>query len=696
MVLPFPPELMDPGDPFSGLPPEMAGIDPALLEMPATGGYDPFADLEPELTGGMPPPMDAFGPMAAVDPILEQLMLAGQADLYPMAPKETDNYGYLPMPDQGMVSWWASHLKEKHRYRVERQARDLALYRQLTAGRPLGFDEERDMQFISAQISNLVNKMANMGAGADIYYEVPFVSEEDRTESQLAEDFHHEMRQRQGRAYARSGGGDLQRDEMLYAALSGVVVSRVLPDPYDDRFPFTVSLLDPATCYPQFAGDKRGLIRMVRVYQSTVADILDLFGSNDPILKTKLAERLEVEQDDPDFLGRTGEVVEYWDTWNRVTTFVGEVVQEEKHKLGYVPFVWSPVLGEPKNMSMPNGKYRSTTNGTTLEVQEGLEADMEHKGVSIFHHLVNTHAIQEAVMTLLYRKVEEMVDPATITYAAPQVAAEEPPPIEFRPRENNQRLLGLQQVQPAPIQPMSPAVPPVLQTLQGNFFGGSMNPAAMGMEMGANASGYALDTLVANAKDLAVPYMRALEHHLSYRHEMMARQYVDQIGDMVIVKVPTATNYGPSRNMREVPVVIFDKVGTDVRVKTKIIASHQLPQLVQVAGMAQQAGLMSQQYAMDLIGVRDPKRMFEEILAEKGMQHPAVMEAFVIPDAMERRGNIDLAEVFMDLVIKPRLMQQQMQEMQMQQMLMQPPGMGGPPPGMGGPGGPPPGGGEQE
>jgi hypothetical protein len=79
---------------------------------------------------------------------------------------------------------------------------------------------------------------------------------------------------------------------------------------------------------------------------------------------------------------------------------------------------------------------------------------------------------------------------------------------------------------------------------------------------------------------------------------------------------------------------------------------------------------------MEKLGEKDPAKMFQDIIVERAIEHPDIMENIIIPQMMIQQGQQDLAYMWGVLVVMPKLIQTMGSMMG-----------GGAPPGMAGPGG---------
>lgn len=617
---------------------------------------------QPPMTAGepaLPPPGSTLiPPGAAPDPLLGQQdpsflpLLAYLPE--PVAPKPEREP--VPMPGPEEIFALAERVYQQHQPLLQRMARDLAMYRQHEGGVPQAFDPDVDIRVASAAISNLVNKLANLLAGMDLFVEAPYRDDQTEQAAQAVENYCYYCLDARRYHYARQGGNDLLRDVAWYLLLYGRAVARVLPYPDGEEVKTSFALLDPATCFPLWGSVNEGLRVMIRRYQDTVERVLRLYADVAPDARERILRKLGYEELSPEVLEHKATVVEYWDADNRFLGFAGEPIFSARHNLGYVPFVYVMAVGEPQGMGTPEGQYAWASRNDRITVPVSAADDLAQKGVSVFHYLVNTHRLREALSTILYHEVEKMRRPATITYSAPHLAGKEPPPLDFRPGANNQRIKDLQQVEAIPTAPRPVDLGPLKQEVMEDWYTGTLNPAGMGMEMGANASGYALETLVANAKDLIVPYTKALEVFWMQVFDLELRQLRDVILPLGPLSYPARRDYGPVRTRYELTPDLIATTGTRLRVRLRALGPSELPRLAQTAMQMQSAGLWSQKAAMDYVGVRDPQRMLAEILVEKGMQHPMVMESLVIPEAFYQQGLLEYVQFWLDTVVLPKLM----------------------------------------
>ncbi len=703
----LPPELMSalgsPGAP----PPGQGGPAPAAPFLPSTVGPGPTAptamgasmnDLPPEMLPGaeraffgggpaqnatqlMGAPFGAPAPgtlpnagpaNAPVDPILLQIM-SGNSPLIANNKPPKKN-GSLRKPDMSQVVEYSRRDREVWKDRNDRMARDIRIFRQGEGGVPSLFDPEEDLQFLSAAMSNLVNRLSNMMSGIAIQVESPSHDEQSDADAQTVENWCHWDQEQIRLQYADDRSGVRQRDEFFYLLLHGVICARVLPDISDPDYQWTDDLMDPSTCYPVFGNGKQGLIRMTRVYTSSVGEILDTYSTvNRGLDQTILNHLGETTFSIAGVLHRKLELVEYWDRrWRAVCLNDGTpILPVVEHGYGRVPFVYVTAIGEPMSMQTPNGEYaiKDPVLGG-LRVPVGDVFDMSQKGVSVIHYLVNTHRLREAIYTILYGQIEKAANPALIRYRAPQLMGKDAPTYDLRAGGNNYAVMGLEKIEAIPTSPAPTDVSPTIQALEQEQMAGGMNPASQGMEMGANASGYALDTLIAVAKEMILPYLQAFENYLMLKFRLKLELFRDVIGEFYSLRIPEKGLYGRPRAIRELTIEVVNRVGCHVKVKAKNTSDSAKMAQAQYATTMMSAGLMSQRAAMSEAGIDDPTAMLNEVLADNAMQHPQIMQLYGIPLALEARGATNLAQMWMEIVAKPVI-----QELMMQQAMMSNPMM---------------------
>ena len=702
------PLLPPPGTPLPR-PQGMMNAPPPPLGAPPPAGPP---GMMQGMMNAMPPPgaaaagvMGAVGPpdpmtLPAVsdtgDPVLAQLMQRTPPPLDPLAgvPDE-QKPGYTPKRDPGEWLEIATLDEEQYTQLLQRFSRDVRLYRQEYSAKPPGFDPKREIAFKAATLTNIVNKLTNMAAALDFRYEVPFKDEDSKRASQIMENWYTSLRKAEVAQYAHGVSGNLQWDEFFYDHLYGRIVCRILPAPEKQPLPFDIELLDPATVFPTWGGTSEGIVRLVHKRPMTAIDVIATYQPYAPNLSEKIKEftkKVNADASDKEFrhnLHIERDLTECWDTW-RTCTFWGDiVVHEAEHKLGEVPFVHATARGEPRGMRTPTGNYwvnesLSRPDEVDLAVPVSDRQDLFHKGVSVFHQAVNTHTLTEVVYSILATEIIKASKPATVNYI--QQGSELPRPLDLKPGGTNYRWMNAQRVEIAPTSPRPTDASPVLQKLTTDQVEGTLNAAAYGNVEGSNIAGYAIESMQAAAKDTTLPYTRCFEVYQAAKAGLMCRLYEKVIAPIGVMAAPMDAKYGNGPSEPVTPEILR-QTGHHVIVEIVGVSDQQLPMLINAAGSAVEKGFWSRRHAMERIGEKDPSRMNQEIIIERALEHPEMMENFLIPINFIRSGQKDLAELWVFMVVMPKVQAMMAKMLGPMQMGGAPPGgmpgMGGPP-GMGG------------
>ena len=641
-MLQLPPELL------AGIPGLRGAEAPAAPPPPSPAPEpNPLSLVGPE-SEPVIPPMSGTG-----DPILDA-MLSGEVQL-PSVPERSRPT--IKKPTWGHIDTLLAQLEAKYERRLSRIADDVAIYRQAVAGVHQGWNKMKEEPWVHAAVSNLVNKLSNMMAGGELVYQAPHRDEETEDAAQAEEDFAYYVRECEEENYV---GGDQKRDEFWYYLVTGSLVTRHIPDDRDDEYPLLDAVIDPSTCFPVWGGPKDGLVKMGRRYRASAADVVRTYGESNPEFQNKLLRKLkENEHSIDESLSIDGEVVEYWDKEWWAISFMDVKIQIERHGLGVVPFVYTSPLGEPQSFSAPLAKMSGYVDewGNGIGYQSSGDKDYAEKAVSVFHYLKRNHQQMEAMYTLLRAEVEKAANMPTITYVAPQAIGQLPDPLDTSRGGNNHRIAGIHQVEAIPTSPRPTDLSPLLNAGQQTHTEGSMPALAFGNESGSNVSGFAVDSLMAAAKELVVPYAKTYEKHQTQVTRLKMTLYRDLIAPSRVLAVPQRSEYGSSNAVSLLTREHMDKIG--IKVRAKLIGAGQQNRIIdaQYAQMMISSGLWSQKKAMDENHIRNPDAMLSEIIAEKGMQHPMTLEMFLIPLAYMMRGDTDLAKFWLEAVVAPQAQQ---------------------------------------
>jgi hypothetical protein len=613
--------------------------------------------------GTVVPPMQIPATTDTGDPVLAQLM--GSTPPPPYDPiddlPDEKKPGYTPYTDPGTWREIAELDEAEWRRTLQRFSRDVMLYRQEYSQKPPGFDPKREIAFKSATITNVVNKLTNMASALDFRYDVPFKDETSKRASQIMENWYYALRKAEKAEYTFGGGGNLQWDEWFYNFLYGRICCRITPAPHKQPLPFEVQLLDPATVFPTWGGTSEGIVRMVHKRPMAAIDVIATYQEYAPNLSTRIREFSRTMGDAKSTEFRTNlhlvrDLVECCDTWRQCVYWGDMLIYEGEHKFGEVPYVYTIARGEPRGMTTPTGAYYvpdlSHPDDADTIVPINDRRDLFHKGVSVFHHAVNTQRLTEVIYSILSTEILKASKPAVVNYITQ--GSELPRALDLKPGGTNYRWMNAQKVDIAPTSPRPSDASPVLQKLTTEQIEGTINSAAYGNVEGSNIAGYAIESMQAAAKDTVLPYQSCWENYQASKASLMCRLYKKVIAPIATTSAPMDPKYGRGPSEPVTPDVLA-QTGHHVTVEIVGVSDQQLPMLINAAGSALEKGIWSRRYAMERIGEKDPSRMNQEIIIERALEHPEMMENFLIPINFIRSGQKDLAELWVFMVVMPKV-----------------------------------------
>jgi hypothetical protein len=138
---------------------------------------------------------------------------------------------------------------------------------------------------------------------------------------------------------------------------------------------------------------------------------------------------------------------------------------------------------------------------------------------------------------------------------------------------------------------------------------------------------------------------------------MRARQYLSHIAPSgYSMSVSMEGRYGSKPSVEVTPEIV-KSTGPTVTVKMVGVSDQALPGLMNLSISAAEKGIWSRREGMEKTGVRDPSRMYRDIIVERAIEHPEIMENIIIPQMFLKNGQQDIAYMWGMLVVMPKLMQ---------------------------------------
>jgi hypothetical protein len=510
-------------------------------------------------------------------------------------------------------------------------------------------------------------------------------------------------------AHRRAGNTDLKWDLVFSDLVYGRMYTRVLPDPTDPEMLCEIRTFDPATVFPVFGG-KRGLIRVSCVYNQTVDQILQTYGDQPGVNKKILKKFTEAETGKVE-LNYVGQVREYWDEWYRWIEFDGEeIIPVTDHNIGRIPWAVTIAPGQMGNAQMPDGGGTTALERHSLlpyADQVGADIDLTQKGLSFFHHQRPALAQQAAILSIQMTAAKQRLNPP--------MAKKSPYPdpgdqISMTTGDTNYLRPG---EEVAPLLPSGSAVDVgvVLSATDKELQKAGLPDHVFGAMEGSNVSGFAVESMIAAAKDQIQPYITDLETHIAdildlvfYHFRNMGHLFTDDdqgrwyIPENGRGKVLSMGN-GPSRpefqqmmqmlmqmsgglppdltawqamGMDESTIPQAEPediyltredviaIGTRPEVKLRSVHLQNMTMLANVAAMLIDKKIWSRGRAMDEFNIKNPREEWNRILAEDAQVHPKMMELVMFPEALYNSGNMSAFMAYFSAVIAPILMQMQM------------------------------------
>lgn len=728
---PMDPMGMDPMmmDPLAGagmtMPPTgLPGPPPPPITPPGAGPQMNMASVMP--SPALPPPTPTFDISAMVE---------AEGPIYPEWQLDLEGRNILSRkkPKKGYIQDAISSDQMRYSRLVQRMLEDLRMYRQLHSSYMENFDESDIEPFTIGDIPTNIHKIANMVHGIDEIFEWAFTNQREREDSQILEDFSRRAIQLLTLQYAQTGSTMLKWDWTWYGLIYGRIVSRVVPDLRDPDSPWDYALMDPATVFPVF-GTKHGITRISCVYSASVDQILQRFGDNKKFVN-KLVAKTGDGKGYPD-LDYVGEVREYYDQWWRYVEFEGEeALPITAHELGYVPFVYTVGPGEAGSAAAPlSGRLtrREALAGWSLTATN-VDQDLEQKGVCFFHHQKHTVRQMEQVLSLAMTTAKQRLNPPV---AIESMYDDDPESMDMRTGATNKLRPGekvvplLNGVQPADISLL-------LDKLRTDMAKSGLPDNMFGTIDHSNVSGFAANSMTAQAKDQILPYITLVEKHTEDVVDMMLRQYRDfgylvcdnafpvkavkrnagpfsgevpepQPDSMMMSQMMQSLSGGmpdPSGMMaaftaggtqeplsppkpRVLTREMIIRMGSRPAVKLESIALQDKTMLANYTSMLVDQKVMSRHRAMSEHHVQDPAEEWKQIMFEDAMVMPEMLQSVTFPKMLWDNGDKAMFKAYYAAILWPKFMEQVMSFAQMQA----PPGGGGgagAPPGEGQPPGGP-------
>lgn len=441
----------------------------------------------------------------------------------------------------------------------------------------------------------------------------------------------------------RFGGGNLQAALADAAGRTGLLAAYVAVDPANDVTGVQVQMLDPFGLYPLWEPG-RGLAKVYYIGTATAQDVIGYYGDNAGTVERKVKKIAKGNGADYD-PRLEQEIVVYWDRQWSAVLWAGEIVRIYQHGYAEVPvIIETSNLGMQSFMNTPSSTITKHSDTAWLQVDGEIwkantrQIDLARKCQPLFWRLLFIHSLREALATRkvsVFRSNTSRKRPLVIGQTQMSINDGEP---ENKGGEGDITLVRAEDVvNPYPNEP-APQVMAVLETMlqEATATGSAATTTSGGALGGAQASGNAVDILasIGNQRWMPVTLMlegfltkvfrRVLEYARDYASEMSG----DDFPDGLLVPRTKPDPIMGFTDPHELTPEVIQRTGTRVKVKLHKFNAQTLPPIVQSAVMAKQAGLMSQETLIHLIGaVTDPRDEMRRIVEDQLNAVPELMAA---------------------------------------------------------------------
>ena len=421
----------------------------------------------------------------------------------------------------------------------------------------------------------------------------------------------------------KHSGGDLKAAMADTAGRTGMLAAFLAVDPANDVTGIQFQLLDPFGVYPVFEPG-RGLAKVYYLGSATAADVIGNHGDNDGRVERKIRKMVRGERagDYDPFCEK--EIILYWDRQWSAVIWGDELIRVYQHGYGRVPVeIELSNLGMQSFMNTPTSNITDAGDQSLLRVADEWwqantrQIDWARKCQPLFWRRLFSHSLKEALATRdvsVYRVNTSAKRPMVVGQTQMSIKDGEP---ELKGEEGDVSLVRAEDVvNPYPNEPAAHMVATIRAMVTEATNSAAASTTTSGAQLGgAQASGNAVDILASIGNQRWAPVTFMQENFLTkiFRRVLeLAREYPDEMGGdefegglLVPRSKPSIMGF---TDPHELTPEIIERTGTRVKVKLHKFNVQTLPPLIQSLMMAKQAGLMSQETGVALIGATDDPR----------------------------------------------------------------------------------------
>lgn len=546
---------------------------------------------------------------------------------------------------------------------VRRFDEDIARIRGESVGVFDSYDPDYDALFSTRAMADEEQIISTVVGTVEARWESPIWRPTDEDEAQGKEDFCRWLHDEHRRQHAMAGYGDLDFEYTKSGVRYGRMITRDVCnfDPDPDAAPFKSKIIDPAICYPTFAGD-RGLIAVTLSYRARLAELMGDFDQYASAIEAKVhkggnsrfttTERYDWEQE--------VEVLEYWDPRWTGLFIAGQLIKgPDEHDYGEPPFTYTVCpYGDPGFANSPVQQGSIDRRGYLLSSEQ---ADLSRHGLSHFHTRFDPEAQRQAVLGKLMTKLEMWMDePIWYEVEYPEQSAVRPK-WSRAPGARNEVPDGFRLI-PGPDAPVPPTLGPLMGAIQEDVARSMLPPSAYGLTPSAQQSGYAIEGLSEQGRDKLAPLLVTKQIHMGLCAERRLKMYHD-FGDVLGAQGERGTLYVPKSNptkksaspMWAITPMMIERTGTRMNVVLTGTRLSSMGPMVQSLSMLRKEGVISRRDFLKMVGLpgsRDPEQSMQEIDFEELRNMPEYKIKEMLKYVVEEEDDPMAADFILALIAK--------------------------------------------
>lgn len=443
------------------------------------------------------------------------------------------------------------------------------------------------------------------------------------------------------RQFATQWGADLRLTEAQHLQRFGMLVGLDILDPGDPYCGLAMSLIDPTTVFPVFAG-AGGLEVVARIYEDEAANIAGNYGGKPGTpdyerIRKQIRTHAGLKRKDVASTSPLNhhKVTEVWDRDNLIVIVDDEiVVHEYQHGYRRVPF--TIVVGGfdlPAASSSGYGREGDTLTTSYGEVMvNDASIDIARRYRPYDWKVLKTHRIAEAVAGRQLTAFKWSLNPHRILEKDSQLGRKQKPVGRLLPGETTEIDI------PNKLSLVTPVVDPlamagVNMALSANAQAGILGQLASGT-VPPQTSGSALNALLSlgGASDVALVRLITLFKRLRAQWRLELRRdfggMLGREGDRGVISVPTSGNYTDTPMYRVTPQMIRH-TGCDLELdlhnfRPDVTVAQYLSTLRSPSAITGMPLISDETARRKLKAVPDPDREEERIEDEQLRAMPAI------------------------------------------------------------------------